>query len=234
MLADVGGRVGRDQRLDHATACSQGTAHADVGLIEQIVGREQRQRRRDAGPPRVVFERLLRAQHRPFGLDERCRLDHLADVVAPAVVAFQVGRVAVGLLGPPGHRTAHQLADVAEVWFDDGQLIGLQVVGHRQLQRGVGAIPVEADGSPVVLGAVALRFLRSAERQPVDRLHFVLVIGAAPIPPNARRQRRCARRWPSTPPGRAGRRVRRRTHRVPPECHAAPASRRCRGTARRG
>ena len=66
MLAHVGRRVGGDQRLDHAAAGSKRAPHSDVGLVEQIVGREQRQRRVDAGPPRIVFQCLLRVQDRPF------------------------------------------------------------------------------------------------------------------------------------------------------------------------
>src|SRR6202022_2122804 len=79
-----------------------------------------------------------------------------------------------GLLGPPRPRAAHQRPDTSQVMFGDGQLVGLQVVGHRELQARVGFIPVEADGSAVVLGAVSLRLLRSGEGQPVHRLEVVV------------------------------------------------------------
>ena len=104
VIAHIGWRVRRDQSLHHATAGAERTAHADVGLVEQIVGREQRQRRTDACTAGVVAQRLLRVQHRAPRLLERGRHDDAADVVAPAVVAFEPGRVAVGLLGPPRDR----------------------------------------------------------------------------------------------------------------------------------
>ncbi len=44
VIAHIGRRVGGDQGLHHAAAGPQCASHADVGLIEQIVGREQRQR----------------------------------------------------------------------------------------------------------------------------------------------------------------------------------------------
>jgi hypothetical protein len=174
VVANVGRRIGRDQRFDHSAAGSKRAPHSDVGLVEQIVGRIQRQRRVDAGPPRIAFQCLLRVQNCSFGLGERRRLDDLADVVAPAVVALQPCWIAVGLLGPPRHWAAHQLTDTPEVGLSDGQLVWLQVIGHRELQARVGFVPVEAHGAPVVLRAVALRFLRRAEGQPVHRLDVVL------------------------------------------------------------
>ena len=157
VVTHVGRRVRRDQRLHHATAGAERTPHADVGLVEQIVGREQRQRRVHAGAPRVVAQCLLGVEDRALGLGERVRHDDPADVVSPAVVALETRRVAVGLLGPPRHRAAHELADAGQVRLGEGQLVGPQVVGHRGLQGGIGCVPVETDGSLVILGAVPRR-----------------------------------------------------------------------------
>ncbi len=188
VVAHVGRRVRGDQRLHHAAAGAQRASHADVGLVEQVVGREHRQRRVHPGAPGPVAQRLLRVQDRSPRLGERRRHDDPADVVAPPVVAFEARRVAVGLLGPPRHRAAHQLADARQVRLGERQLVGLQVVGHRGLQGRIGGVPVETHRALVILGAVALRLLRRGERQPVHRLHVVVAHPATRITKQLRRQ----------------------------------------------
>ena len=56
----------------------------------------------------------------------------------------------------------------------DRELVGLQVVGHRGLQGGIGGIPIQTDRSLIVLGAVARGLLRRREGQPVDGLDVVI------------------------------------------------------------
>ena len=48
--------------------------------------------------------------------------------------------------------------------------VGAEVAAHEELQRGVAAVPVAADGADVALGGVPARLGRTAERQLVDRL----------------------------------------------------------------
>lgn len=174
VLAHIGGRVGGHQRLHHAAAGAQRAPHPDIGLVEQVIGREQRQRRAHLRRPRFGAQRLLGLQHGPLGLDEGRRHHHPADVVAPPVVALQPGRVAVGLLGPARHRAAHQLTDARQMPLGQRQLVGPQVVGHGELQRRIGVIPVETHGPAVVLGRVALGFLRGGKGQPIHRLDGVV------------------------------------------------------------
>ncbi len=116
------------------------------------------------------------------GFGERGRHDDAADVVAPPVIAFEARGVAVGLLGPPRHRACHQVADSPQMWLGDGELVGLQVVGHGGLQGGVGGIPVQADRPFVVLCAVARRLLRRREGQSVDGLDVVIAHTSDGIP----------------------------------------------------
>ncbi len=104
VVTHIGWRVRRNQRLHHAAAGAERAAHPDVGLVEQIVRREQWQRRAHACAAGVVAQCLLGVQHGTAGFVERRRHDDAADVVAPPVVAFEPRRVAVGLLGPPRDR----------------------------------------------------------------------------------------------------------------------------------
>ena len=122
----------------------------------------------------LVPQCLLSVQHRPLRRGERRRHDHVADVVAPTVIPFQPRRVSIRFVGPLRHGAAHEFADASQVGLGERQLVGLQVVRHRQLKGRVRRVPVQTSSPAVALSAVAVGLLRSRERRPIRGLDVVV------------------------------------------------------------
>ncbi len=81
-------------------------------------------------------------------------VDDLVHLLAPAVVAAQLGPVLVGHLGPGGDDAAHQGPEPTHVLFGQGAIAGVgEVAVEEGAEIGVEAVPVEA-GRLLVFGVV--------------------------------------------------------------------------------
>ena len=149
VVAHVFGGVGIDQ-TGHAAGHTQGAHHSGVGLGQQVIGPGVEHPRGALAVGGFIggeTRHVPGGPQLPLGVDGGTGVVDLADLVSPAAVADQLGRVGVDDVGVAGDVATAQVTEVAQLGVDprvaDRRAVGLDPVD----EHGIEVVPVVADGS---------------------------------------------------------------------------------------